>query len=265
MGQLRAAWRIAVLAPATAIGIPLQWAALKLDRPMSRRIPMLYHRLVCAVLGIRCHVSGRPPRGEPALILTNHVSWVDIPVIGSLMPLSFIAKSEVGGWPVFGTLARLQRSVFIDRARRRATTEVNGTVALRLAKGDAIVLFAEGTTGDGTRILPFRSALVGAVRDALADPAAPRILLQPLSITYTARDGLPLGRAGRPAVAWYGDMELVPHLMGILRGGPVDVRLAWGEPIVFEPGADRKRATTAAEQRVRSNVLAAILGRATAV
>lgn len=101
-------------------------------------------------------------------MLSNHVSWLDIIVLGSLRPLSFVAKSEIAGWPVVGTLARLQRTVFIDRARRADTAAVNAAVARRLAGGDLIVLFAEGTTGDGTRLLPFRSSLVGAARAALA-------------------------------------------------------------------------------------------------
>lgn len=261
MGTFRAAWRIAVLAPLTLVGMPLQWAALRLNPAAARRIPILYHRMFCAVLGIRCVVKGTPPGGEPALILANHVSWVDIPVIGSLTPLSFIAKSEIAAWPLFGTLARLQRSVFIDRGRPRATREVNDAVATRLVKSEAIVLFAEGTTGDGTRVLAFRSALVGAARNALADPSAPRIVLQPLAIAYTHRDGLPLGRAGRPAAAWFGDMELGPHLMAVLRGGPFDVGVVWGEPIPFDAASDRKAATAKAETTVRGDVLAMLLGR----
>jgi lyso-ornithine lipid O-acyltransferase len=241
---------MAVIVPVTLFGMPLQWLALRLGLKAARSIPVLYHRIVCRVLGIRRIVTGAPPKGEPALILANHVSWLDISVIGSLVPLSFIAKSEVAGWPLVGLLAKLQRSVFIDRTRRRATREVNGAVATRLADGEAIVLFAEGTTGDGVRVLPFRSALVGAARALLDDDTAAAIMLQPLSIAYVARDGLPLGRAELPAIAWYGDMHLGPHLMGIFRGGPFDARIVWGEPIRFDAGTDRKEATQLAEQRV---------------
>lgn len=258
MLPLRAAVKIGVLAPVVAVGIPVQWAALRWRLGPPGLVPWLFHRAVCRILGIRRVVVGRPPNGEPALILANHVSWLDIAVIGSLMPLSFIAKSEIAGWPLFGLFAKLQRSVFIDRSRRGATAEVNETVAHRLKRGEAIVLFAEGTTGDGTRILPFRSALVGAARDALADPEAPRIVLQPLSIAYVGRDGLPLGRAGQPAVAWYGDMDLLPHLKGILAGGPIDVHLCWGEPIPFDAETDRKRATQAAHRAVRGGFRKAV-------
>ncbi|WP_264049235.1 lysophospholipid acyltransferase family protein [Methylobacterium flocculans] len=228
-------------------------------------MPVLFHRLFVLLFGLRVTQSGTPPEpGEPALVLANHVSWLDIIVLGSLRPLSFVAKSEIAGWPVIGTLARLQRTVFIDRARRADTASVNATVAERIAGGDLIVLFAEGTTGDGTRLLPFRSSLVGAARAALAgEGGGPgRIRLQPLAITYPRRNGLPLIRSERPEVAWYGDMDLAPHLASFFDGGPIDVHVVWGAPIAFEAGTDRKRATALAEASVREAVQRAMTGRA---
>jgi 1-acyl-sn-glycerol-3-phosphate acyltransferase len=257
-GRFAAYGRIALLGLVTSLGIPAQWLAVKLGLSTARTIPVLYHRIVCRTLGIRRIVEGvPPPPGKPALILANHVSWLDITVLGSLRPLSFIAKNEVGGWPLFGTLARLQRTVFIDRSRRKDTHAVSGEVGARLAAGEAIVLFAEGTTGDGARILPFRSALVGAARAALAEIEGDQLDIHPLTIAYIRRGGLPLGRAGLPDVAWYGDMDLAPHLIGVLRGGPFDVRLIWGEPIPFGDGHDRKGATRLAEERVRTAMRAA--------
>ena len=125
------------------------------------------------MFGLRIEVNGRLARDAPVLVLANHVSWLDISVIGSLGPLSFVAKSEVERWPVVGLFARLQRTVFIDRARRAHTAEVNATVARRLAGGDIIVLFPEGTSSDGNRVLPFRSSLVGAARAARSRRRAP--------------------------------------------------------------------------------------------
>jgi 1-acyl-sn-glycerol-3-phosphate acyltransferase len=188
-------------------------------------------------------------------VVSNHVSWLDIPVIGSLHPLSFIAKSEVGNWPVVGLLAKLQRSVFIDRQRRKATAEVNDALAHRLVKGEVIVLFAEGTTGDGNRLLPFRSSLVGAAQAALAHDTVETVYLQPLAIAYTRRDGLPITRRDRPFIAWYGDMDLAPHLALFVKGHPIDVVVTWGEPISFN--GSRKEATAAAEASVRRALKAA--------
>ncbi|MCJ2035094.1 lysophospholipid acyltransferase family protein [Methylobacterium sp. J-068] len=234
---------------------------------IAARMPVVFHRAFLWLFGLRVTQSGTPPGpGEPALVLSNHVSWLDILVLGSLRPLSFVAKSEIAGWPLVGTLARLQRTVFIDRARRADTANVNAAVARRLAGGDLIVLFAEGTTGDGTRLLPFRSSLVGAARAALAGEGGgpDRIRLQPLAITYPRRNGMPLTRADRPEVAWYGDMDLAPHLAAFLAGGPLDIHVAWGAPIAFEAGTDRKRATALAEASVREAVQRGTTGRSPA-
>ncbi|GBU17055.1 MULTISPECIES: lysophospholipid acyltransferase family protein [Methylobacterium] len=241
------------------------WLSLRFGRGrLAAHLPILFHRAVLRLFSVRVTQSGTPPApGEPALVLSNHVSWLDILALGSLRPLSFVAKSEIAGWPVIGTLARLQRTIFIDRARRASTASVNETVAARLAAGDLIVLFAEGTTGDGNRVLPFRSSLVGAARAALQAEGArvDRIRLQPLAVTYPRRNGLPVVRGERPEIAWYGDMELAPHLALFAANGPLDVHIAWGPPILFEAGTDRKHATAMAEIAVRRAVGASVTGR----
>jgi lyso-ornithine lipid O-acyltransferase len=248
------AWRLIVLTLAFAVLAPLQLASLSFDWRLAERIPMWFHRIFLKLFAVRVRVRGKPPGRMPTFVLANHVSWLDIAVIGSLAPLSFIAKSEIAGWPVFGLFAKLQRSVFIDRARRTHTAKVNAAVARRLAKGDVIVLFAEGTTSDGNRVLPFRSSLVGAARAALSEGKLDRIHLQPLGLAYVRRNGLPVTRRERPAVAWYGAMDLAPHLAAFVREGPLDVEVTWGEPIPFDAASDRKRATVEAEAAVRRAV-----------
>lgn len=254
--RVGAAWRLGLLALVCLGLTPLQLLAIRRGWRLAGRLPVVFHRLFVRLFGLRVTVRGTPPAGRPTLVLANHVSWLDIPVLASLHPLSFIAKSEIAGWPIAGQLARLQRSVFIERTRRGATAEVNHLVAARLARGEAIVLFAEGTTGDGNRLLPFRSSLIGAARAALAEPGPDgsppaEVWLQPLSIAYTGRHGLPVTRRDRPEIAWYGDMDLGPHALGFLSGGPLDVAVTWGEPIPFRVGDDRKAATASAEAAVR--------------
>lgn len=258
---MRRAWRVVRLAGAASVIaalVPLQRLALAAGWPLAGRLPQRVHRLLLRALGVRVRVTGSPPPpGSATLVLANHVSWIDIPVIGSLAPLSFVAKSEIARWPVVGALARLQRCIFVDRTRKAATARVNAAVADRLAAGDVVVLFPEGTTGDGIRLLPFRSSLVGAAGAASARGGgdAPAVVrLQPLALAYTARNGLPTGRRDMPSLAWYGDMELAPHVSGFLRDGPLDVVVAWGEPILFGAGQDRKRATRLAEDTVRAAI-----------
>ena len=258
MTRFGLALRLILLALAFVLLAGPHWAALALSRGrMSGLAPTLFHRVFLRLFSLRVRQSGSPPvRGEPALVLANHVSWLDIIVLGSLRPLSFVAKSEIAGWPLVGTLARLQRTIFVDRARRGATASVNAAMGCRLAAGELIVLFAEGTTGDGTRLLPFRSALVGAARTAIQDEEGrlERIRLQPLAILYPRRNGLPVGRLERPEIAWYGDMDLAPHLAAFVAGGPIDVHVVWGAPIAFEAGTDRKAVTAMAEASVRAAI-----------
>jgi 1-acyl-sn-glycerol-3-phosphate acyltransferase len=258
--------RVAALVAAFVLLAPLQALARSAGWRWGETVPVAFHRLFLALFGIRVRVRGNPPeQGVPTLVLANHVSWLDIPVMASTVPLSFIAKSEIAGWPVFGFLAKLQRCIFLDRNRKAATAEVNSVVAERLARGDVIVLFPEGTTGDGNRLLPFRSSLVGAARAALVganggaeQPGIETIRLQPLAIAYTRRDGLPVTRRERPQIAWYGDMDLLPHLVAFLREGPVDAVLSWGDPILFGAATDRKHATSVAETAVRNAITSAI-------
>lgn len=253
--------RMALLVLGTLALLPLQLAAMRLAPSRSGAIPRRFHRLVCRCLGVRRRLRGTPPKpGAGVLIVANHVSWLDICVLGAERSLSFVAKSEVQAWPVIGRLADLQRTVYIDRQRRGATAGTAAVMGARLAAGDDIVLFAEGTTGDGTRILPFRSSLLGAAHHAI-DASDGDVTVYPLAITYTGTCGLPGGRTDRAALAWYGDTELVPHLASVLASGAVDVELEWGEPIVMGKTTSRKEVTRLAEDSVRKARRRAVTGR----
>ena len=249
MRTLAIAVKLLVLGLCSLVLIPLQMLGIRFGWTIIHHLPVLFHRILLRLFNVRVIEKGTPPGDAPTIVVANHVSWLDIPVIGSTHPLSFIAKSEVEGWPVVGLFARLQRSVFIDRQRRKSTAEVNDELAHRLVKGEVIVLFAEGTTSDGNRLLPFRSSLVGAAQAALMHDSVEQVFLQPLAISYVRRNGLPITRRDRPFIAWYGDMDLAPHLKLFLEGHPVDVAVTWGEPIPFN--GNRKEATAAAESAVR--------------
>lgn len=249
---------LALVGLVTLIGIPLQWLALKLKLPMRRHIPTLFHRIVLKLIGVRVRVVGAPAEGRPLLLLSNHCSWLDICVLGSLFPLFFVAKSEVAGWPVIGLLAALQRSVFVDRQKRSATGEVNREIAARLGQGDPVVLFAEGTSSDGNRVLPFRSALVGAVRDAFDGER--HVQVQPMSVAYVRLQGVPMGRTHRHVAAWTGDLDLAPHLVEVLRHGALDVEIRFGTARPLDGAADRKRVTRECEDEVRRLVTQTLSG-----
>lgn len=260
MMRVRAAAVLAVLTLVTLPLIPVQWLALRSRGQVKRRLPVIWHRIACAVVGIKVREIGTPAIGRPLLIAANHVSWLDITVLGSRMPLSFVAKTEVASWPVFGLFAKLQRSVFVDRQRRSATARTAEELGTRLAEGDAMVLFAEGTSNSGNEVLPFRSALIGAARHAVAGEDGD-VWIQPLALAYTRLHGLPMGRQFRNHVAWYGDMEMIPHFMNVVRQGAVDVTVVWGEPVRATPGGDRKALARTLESEVRRLAGAARAGR----
>jgi 1-acyl-sn-glycerol-3-phosphate acyltransferase len=253
---------VVVFALVTLPLMPLQWLAVALKSPLRRRIPVLYHRFLCRLLGIRVHVTGAPTERRPLLIVANHSSWLDISIISAQAPVVFVAKAEIARWPFFGLLAKLQRTVFVERDRRHKTGEVNAAIAQRLAEGDPVLLFGEGTAGDGNRVLPFRTALIGAARDALAAAEhVQQVWIQPLSVAYVSHQGLPMGRRGRPFAAWYGDMDLIPHLSEIGKRGAIDVVMTWGEPIAYNGETDRKALAKSLESSVRSLTVAALRGR----
>ena len=145
----------------------------------------------------------------------------------------------------------MQRVIFVDRMRRQQTPATNREIARRLAEGHPVVLFAEGTSGDGNRVLPFRSALIGAVETACAEAGLGEVAIQPASICYTAQQGLPMGRTGQPLVAWYGDLDFFPHFAAFIRTGAVTATVSFGAPLTCTATTDRKALTRELEANVR--------------
>jgi len=234
---VRAVFRLIVYLGITIFMAPVQGLALALRvRPLYRRIPRVYHRICCRILGLRLTVRGKRHKKGPVLFVSNHISYLDIGVLGALIPGSFVAKAEISGWPVFGWLAKMQRTVFVDR-QRRSTAGQRDSLSSRLDQGDSLILFPEGTSSDGNRVLPFKSALfsVAAIR-----PHDKPLKVQPVSIAYTRLDGMPIGRNVRPFFAWYGDMEMHDHLWDMARLGVCDVEVRYHEPVTLEMFANRK-------------------------
>lgn len=250
--MIRSIYVAIVMAVVALVLLPFQLIGILLNNRLQRIVPNLFHRAACAVIGIRITQIGERTRESPALILSNHASWLDIIVLGAIAPVVFVAKSEVANWPLFGQLAKLQRTVFVERERRHKTGDAARAMSERLLGGDAVVLFPEGTSSDGIRILPFRSALIGAVHHAIGDSTHhDRVTVQPVSLAYVRFGGVPVGRALREKVAWYGDVDLVPHLLGVFASGAVDVTVSWGAPISYGMDANRKEIARDAESAVR--------------
>lgn len=240
--------------------LPLQVLFLALRSPMASALPVFYHGLCARLLGFRVTTRGRPLTEGPVLYASNHASYFDIVVLGSLMRASFIAKSEVKGWPGFGLLAVLQRTVFVERRRGRSKAHAS-EIAGRLGEGDRLVLFPEGTSNDGNRTLPFKSSMFAAAEPRSDDERIEGLRVQPVSITYTRLNGMPMGRGLRPFYAWYGDMDLVPHLLDALSLGRVDVEVEFHAPVDPAGFANRKELAAHCERVVSRGVSHALSGR----
>ncbi len=241
--------------------LPVQLIALGFGHSVMQRLPRWWHRMMCRIIGLRVRVNGRLSSERPLLLVANHVSWKDILVLGSVADVVFIAKSEVRGWPVLGWLARLQRTIFVEREERRKTGMQASEVSSRLLSGEVVVLFAEGTTSDGNRVMPFNSSLFGAASAAL--PLAPegKVHIQPVSIAYTGIHGMPMGRYHRPLAGWPGDVALGPHFLRVVRDGALDVDVVFSDAIPFDASTDRKKTARVVEVRVREGLNAALRGK----
>ncbi|KQR77929.1 lysophospholipid acyltransferase family protein [Rhizobium sp. Leaf341] len=252
---------VSILVVATLLLAPVQLLLLWRDRPARRTLPRLWHRIACRMIGLRVHVHGTPEARRPLMLVSNHVSWKDILVLGSVADVVFIAKAEVKAWPVFGLLARLQATIFVAREQKRTTGNQVNEIGARLAAGEIVVLFPEGTTSDGNRLLEIKSSLFGAAAAAVPSVPGGIVHVQPVAIAYTRVHGMPMGRYHRPIAAWPGDIALVPHLMGVLREGAVDVDLVFGETIDYRADSHRKQVSREVEKQMKSMLLARLRGR----
>ncbi|TWB36828.1 lysophospholipid acyltransferase family protein [Nitrospirillum pindoramense] len=260
IGSTRAGFlRLALYMAWTFLCIPVQAALVSLNLPGQARFPRFYHRVCCRLmLALDVDVVGQPSVDRPTLFVSNHSSYLDIPVLGSVIPCSFVAKSEVGLWPLFGLLAKLQRTVFVNRANKREAGKQRDDMAGRLIAGDSLVLFPEGTSSDGNRVLPFKTALFAVANTQVEGRA---VAVQPVSVVCTHLDNLPLGHDLRPLYAWYGDMELPPHLWQMIGAGRLRIRVEFHPVVSLEDFSSRKALADHCWQVVAAGVDRAVAGR----
>ena len=219
---------------ALSVLVPAELLLKSLTGGRKSHLPRLFHRSLSRALGIRITLHGAPARRKGVLFVSNHVSWADIPVLGASIPAAFVAKSEVGGWGLVGWLATLARTVYVERSRRGSTGDQRNAIAERLAAGDSIILFPEGTNSDGTGVLPFKSALFSVTDDL------PGVLVQPVTVAYTRVNGMPVTRMRLPDLAWVGDTELMPHAVGFMGLGRVRAEIRFHPAVHAADFADRK-------------------------
>jgi 1-acyl-sn-glycerol-3-phosphate acyltransferase len=234
---VRSLVRLSAYLTLTVALLPIQAIAVLTGTRLSKITPILYHRLCAKIFGFQIRTHGCASLARPTLFVSNHVSYMDITVLGSLLDASFIAKAEVSKWPLFGLLAKLDRTVFVQRRSPRAA-EQRDEISGRLSDGDSLILFPEGTSADGLHVLPFKSALFSVAEHR--GPLEP-LALQPVSISYSHLDGIPLSRNLLPHFAWYGEMTMVSHLFTFVGFGVVTIDVTFHEPALSHEFQSRKR------------------------
>ena len=247
---------IFIFLPLLLIIIPLQALIILLRLPFWNVLPRLFHRVGCFFLGLRVSLVGRPATGRPTLLVSNHISWTDIVAIGSVADVTFVAKSEVSRWFFVGMMARLQKTIFVDRKKRSDAGRTSREMGAHMAGNNAVLLFAEGQSDIGTHVLPFRSALIGAAQHAMIEAGARDVWIQPLTIAYTRMQGLPVSRNERSTIAWIKSKSVRQNIREILSAPVKDVTVAFGAPMPLSETADRKAVSKAAENDVRAMLVA---------
>ncbi len=195
-----------------------------------------YYRFMSRALGFDLKIKGHQVKDRPLLVVCNHISYLDIMVVGAAVKGEFVARGDMADWPFFGLMAKAGRTVFIDR-KRSSTNVARDAIQKRLDEGGRLIMFPESTSGDGNHMLPFKSALFTvAERTVNGKP----VTVQPMSIAYTRLNGLPIGVGWRSFYAWYGDMTLGPHLWQALKMGRTTVEVEFHEPVTADQLGGRK-------------------------
>jgi 1-acyl-sn-glycerol-3-phosphate acyltransferase len=232
--------------------IGLLTAAAPLGDAVRRPLRRAWARGVCAILGFRINRVGEPFRACPTLYVSNHSSYLDVPVLASFLDATFIAKSEVAGWPFFGLVARVGGTMFVRRHWRLALIQRN-TLAARMRAGESFVLFGEGTSTNGMDVKPFKTSLLSVAEPWVLDRP---IAVQPVTLVYLRlRDGTPLHEANASLYAWWASADLMPHLWRILRLEGCTIELRIGAPVVSWGVADRKALGRQLRDEVRGRLL----------
>lgn len=239
--------------------LPFQALVVKFLPKFYQGIPIYFHRCVCYAFAIKRTVLGERVNEPGVLFVANHVSWLDIPVLGADVPGTFVAKAEIRDWGLFGILARLQRTIFVKRERRTSSAHQRNAIVDHLAAGHNVILFPEGTSSAGNGVLPFKSALFSvaeAARDAGLTP-----VIQPISLAYTDINAIPVVRAIRHKISWVGDMEFLPHVVQVMRLSQIKSTIHFHAPVHLEDFESRKALAAHCQNVVNQGVRLANSGR----
>jgi 1-acyl-sn-glycerol-3-phosphate acyltransferase len=243
-----AIWRFSLITLVFLTYTPIYWLLLKVHQPLGFRFGRFYLSSWRKCIGHRLIIKGELSQETPTLYVSNHSSYVDILVLGTFIPARFVAKKEVAQWPIMGWLATNQGTIYINRDRNAIA---DGTEKLNeyLDRGESLILFPEGTTSDGCRILPFGSSFFDVAMKK-------KVTVQPVTVTYAGWDGIPMPRFMRKVCGWFSpDVDMLPHLWSIAQWGTVQVIVNLHPPMNPQDFSSRKALARASFEAVQSGLL----------
>ena len=241
MRLIRSALRLLLLLMHVVLGILLALVKPILSQRNWQRAMQWWLRTVIRILGGRVSITGTPlPTG--ALLVANHVAWLDIPLLGGHSPIRFLSKQEVANWPVIGWLATCGGTLYIERGKQGAAQQAADGISASLRKGDLVVVFPEATTSNGLDVRPFHARLFSSAIEA-------GVPVQPIALRYRNQQGEPCTK-----VPYVDEMSMLDNLLGFLGEKTLYMEIHYLEPLQAAE-YDRKQLAGMAEAQIREVVL----------
>ena len=219
------------------ISIPLQIIFNLVGFKFKKLYPLLFYKIIKLITGIQINYNRTNfnKKKKGVLYIANHVSWFDIICLGTILNARFVAKKEVSRMGIFGFLAKLSNTYFIDNSDKKKISEYNEEIKKKLVQGENFIIFPEGTTSDGNGIKSFKSSMLECVFSNDKN-----LCIQPISICYTKKNNLPMGLYMRRNIAWVGDTSMVSAMTNFLATGPITVDLVFHNLMAINYFKNRK-------------------------
>ena len=260
MGTTRLILLLFIILLISLILLPLQLISNFFKIKLKYYIPQFFLKIINYFIGIKINLINKEKtlkKSVGTLYIANHVSWLDILCLGSLVNARFVAKDEVKSMGAFGILSKLNNTFFIDSANQRKSFLYNDVIKEKLKKKENIILFPEGTTSDGNGVKIFKSSLFESTKITFKDKWRDEELyanVQPISICYKLKNNLPMGVFYRRYIAWVGDIPLI-HLMKLfLSTGPVSVDIIFHNQISLDQFENRKKLSSYCQNLIHQGI-----------
>ena len=242
--------RIVIFLLFILILLPFQLVIVFLIKKYTFVIPYFFHNLCRRIFGIKIEICGKATANFPVLFISNHASYLDIMILGSLFKTSFVAKKEIAKWPLFGILAKLQNTIFVDRRISSLKIQENQIVD-HLNKKKNLVIFPEGTSSDGNKVLPFKSSLFNIFEENLDS----KIFVQTITIVYKKINGIYLNRTDRKDITWHSNMDFVPNIFNVLKKFSIEVEVIFNKEFIPNKKWNRKKIALQCWEKINYNLI----------